>query len=92
MAVSAVIGAPITGAPVCLATVPISEIWSKCACETKIPSALVTSLAAKPMAWLRGVRSKSVLRAMGAVRREEFLPPDLYEFAYEGSPLPIAGG
>src|SRR5512144_3433684 len=40
----------------------------------------------------RGVRSKSVLRAMGAVRREEFLPPDLYEFAYEDSPLPIAGG
>ena len=40
----------------------------------------------------RGVRSKSVLRAMGAVRREEFLPPDLSEFAYEDSPLPIAGG
>ena len=31
----------------------------------------------------RGVRSQSVLRAMGAVRREAFLPPDLYEFAYE---------
>jgi protein-L-isoaspartate(D-aspartate) O-methyltransferase len=40
----------------------------------------------------RGVRSESVLRAMRAVRREEFLPPSLREFAYEDSPLPIASG
>ena len=40
----------------------------------------------------RGVRSESVLCAMRAVRREEFLPPNLREFAYEDSPLPIASG
>jgi protein-L-isoaspartate(D-aspartate) O-methyltransferase len=40
----------------------------------------------------RGVRSGSVLRAMRAVRREEFLPSNLHEFAYEDSPLPIASG
>ena len=40
----------------------------------------------------RGVRSESVLRAMRAVRREEFLPSNLREFAYEDSPLPIASG
>jgi protein-L-isoaspartate(D-aspartate) O-methyltransferase len=40
----------------------------------------------------RGVRSESVLRAMRAVRREEFLPANLREFAYEDSPLPIASG
>jgi protein-L-isoaspartate(D-aspartate) O-methyltransferase len=40
----------------------------------------------------RGVRSEIVLRAMRAVRREEFLPSNLREFAYEDSPLPIASG
>ena len=40
----------------------------------------------------RGVRSESVLRAMRAVRREEFLSSNLREFAYEDSPLPIASG
>ena len=40
----------------------------------------------------RGVLFKSVLRAMRAVRREEFLPSNLREFAYEDSPLPIASG
>ena len=40
----------------------------------------------------RGVRSKLVLEAMRKVRREEFLPPSLREFAYEDSPLPIAEG
>ena len=29
---------------------------------------------------------------MRAVRREEFLPSNLREFAYEDSPLPIASG
>jgi hypothetical protein len=40
----------------------------------------------------RGVRSQLVLEAMRKVRREEFLPPSLCEFAYEDSPLPIAEG
>jgi protein-L-isoaspartate(D-aspartate) O-methyltransferase len=40
----------------------------------------------------RGVRSPLVLRAMGAVPRETFLPEDLWEFAYEDAPLPIAKG
>ena len=40
----------------------------------------------------RGVRSESGLRAMRAVRREEFLPSNLREFAYEDSPLSIASG
>ena len=31
----------------------------------------------------RGVRSTLVLRAMGAVPREAFLPEELWEFAYE---------
>jgi protein-L-isoaspartate(D-aspartate) O-methyltransferase len=38
----------------------------------------------------RGVRSPAVLDAMRKVPREAFLPPDLQEFAYEDSPLPIA--
>jgi protein-L-isoaspartate(D-aspartate) O-methyltransferase len=37
----------------------------------------------------RGVRSKLVLDAMRAVPREDFLPANLREFAYEDSPLPI---
>ncbi len=37
----------------------------------------------------RGVRSELILDAMGTVPREHFLPPDLQEFAYEDSPLPI---
>lgn len=40
----------------------------------------------------RGVRSKLVLQAMRNVQRESFLPSELREFAYEDSPLPIAGG
>ncbi|WP_161535420.1 protein-L-isoaspartate(D-aspartate) O-methyltransferase [Bradyrhizobium sp. LCT2] len=39
----------------------------------------------------RGVRDELVLKAMGKVPRELFLPPNLREFAYEDSPLPIAG-
>lgn len=38
----------------------------------------------------RGVCSEPVLQAMRTVPREEFLPQDLREFAYEDSPLPIA--
>jgi protein-L-isoaspartate(D-aspartate) O-methyltransferase len=40
----------------------------------------------------RGVRSDPVLKAMRKIRREAFLPHDLWEFAYEDSPLPIAEG
>jgi protein-L-isoaspartate(D-aspartate) O-methyltransferase len=38
----------------------------------------------------RGVRSGLVLQAMKAVPRERFLPEDLWDFAYEDAPLPIA--
>lgn len=40
----------------------------------------------------RGIRSPAVLEAMRSVPREHFLPPELQEFAYEDSPLPIAEG
>jgi len=39
----------------------------------------------------RGVRDELVLEAMRRVPRELFLPKTLREFAYEDSPLPIAG-
>jgi protein-L-isoaspartate(D-aspartate) O-methyltransferase len=39
----------------------------------------------------RGVRDELVLDAMRKVPRELFLPEELREFAYEDSPLPIAG-
>ena len=39
----------------------------------------------------RGVRDELVLEAMRKVPRELFLPEKLREFAYEDSPLPIAG-
>ena len=37
----------------------------------------------------RGVRSKNVLDAMRSVPREDFLPAEMREFAYEDTPLPI---
>jgi protein-L-isoaspartate(D-aspartate) O-methyltransferase len=37
----------------------------------------------------RGVRAPAVLRAMGKVRREGYVPSYLGEFAYEDTPLPI---
>ena len=40
----------------------------------------------------RGIRSERVLRAMGQVPREEFVEPELDEFAYEDGPLPISEG
>jgi len=40
----------------------------------------------------RGVRSPLVLAAMGSVPREAFLPEEMWEFAYEDTPLPIAEG
>src|SRR5665647_572343 len=39
----------------------------------------------------RGVRDDLVLEAMRKVPRELFLPENLREFAYQDSPLPIAG-
>ena len=40
----------------------------------------------------RGVRDNAVLDAMRDVPREEFVPDDLQEFAYEDCPLPIEAG
>ncbi len=40
----------------------------------------------------RGVTDRRVLAAMGSVPRERFLPPEMAEFAYEDSPLPIGSG
>ena len=40
---------------------------------------------------VRGVRDELVLDAMRKVPREQFLPKNLREFAYEDTPLPIAG-
>ena len=40
----------------------------------------------------RGVHSPLVLSAMQSVPREAFLPPELREFAYDDTPLPIAEG
>ncbi len=38
----------------------------------------------------RGLRDSAVLAAVNAVPREKFVPPELVEFAYHDSPLPIA--
>jgi len=40
----------------------------------------------------RGIRDPRVLSAMAAVPREQFLPPELEEFAYDDRALPIAVG
>ena len=40
----------------------------------------------------RGVCNPAVLEAMRGVPREAFLPAELSEFAYQDTPLPIAGG
>jgi len=37
----------------------------------------------------RGIRDEEVLRAFREVPREEFVPEEMREFAYEDSPLPI---
>lgn len=41
---------------------------------------------------VRGIRSDLVLNALRTVPREEFVPGELKEFAYEDSPLPIGEG
>ena len=40
----------------------------------------------------RGIRSPSILKAMRAVPREEFVPEDIRSMAYDDSPLPIEAG
>ncbi len=40
----------------------------------------------------RGIRDERVLHAFRSVPRELFLPPELWEFAYQDSPLPIEQG
>ena len=40
----------------------------------------------------RGISNDRVLAAMAEVPREAFVPPNLREFAYEDSPLPIEAG
>ncbi len=40
----------------------------------------------------RGVRDPLVLKAIGVVAREAFLPESLHEFAYDDAPLPIDQG
>ena len=57
IAVSVTVGAPITCAPVCIPTEAASDMWSKCACPTKIALACFTSLGPKPIGRLRGPRS-----------------------------------
>lgn len=37
----------------------------------------------------QGIRKPEILAAMGKVPREAFVDPELHEFAYEDSPLPI---
>ncbi|MGF6266907.1 SAM-dependent methyltransferase [Paraburkholderia youngii] len=39
----------------------------------------------------RGVRDDFVIEAMRRVPREAFVPPDLRDFAYDDTPLPIGG-
>jgi protein-L-isoaspartate(D-aspartate) O-methyltransferase len=38
----------------------------------------------------RGIRDPAVIRAMRKVPREQFVPPELAEFAYADTPLPIS--
>lgn len=40
----------------------------------------------------RGIADQRVLDAMASVHREDFLPPDLIEFAYDDQALPIEAG
>jgi protein-L-isoaspartate(D-aspartate) O-methyltransferase len=52
-------------------------------------AALRDEMVARQLA-ARGIRDGRVLAAMRAVPREEFVPSELVEFAYEDSPLPIS--
>src|ERR1051325_562665 len=52
-------------------------------------AALREEMVARQLA-ARGIRDGRVLEAMRCVPREEFVPAELVEFAYEDSPLPIS--
>ena len=58
--------------------------------EVKPYAALRAEMVERDIA-ARGVRDEIVLNAMRKVPRELFLPKNLREFAYEDTPLPIAG-
>lgn len=58
--------------------------------EAKLFASLRAQMVERNIA-ARGVRDELVLEAMRKVPRELFLPKNLREFAYEDSPLPIAG-
>lgn len=55
------------------------------------PFALLRAQMVERNVTARGVQDELVLEAMRKVPRELFLPKNLREFAYEDSPLPIAG-
>jgi protein-L-isoaspartate(D-aspartate) O-methyltransferase len=40
----------------------------------------------------RGIRDEGVLRALGMVPRERFVPAEVARFAYQDAPLPIGAG
>ena len=40
----------------------------------------------------RGIKDKRVINAMGDIPRQEFVPKDLKNYAYDDGPLPIAEG
>jgi protein-L-isoaspartate(D-aspartate) O-methyltransferase len=68
----------------------ILDSKTKTADELTSPRSLRQKMVARDIA-ARGVRDELVLDAMRKVPRELFLPDNLREFAYDDSPLPIAG-
>jgi hypothetical protein len=70
-----------------MAVLTSNEVSSK---ETTLFPSLRKEMVERDIA-ARGVRDDLVLDAMRKVPRELFLPKSLREFAYEDSPLPIAG-
>lgn len=57
-----------------------------------MPTSLQRQLMVERHIQSRGITDPRVLAAMSAVAREEFLPPELGEFAYTDRPLPIESG
>lgn len=55
------------------------------------PGALREAMVAEQIAG-RGIRDPAILAAFRAVPREEFVGPELAEFAYDDAPLPIEEG
>ena len=70
-----------------MAVLTSNEVPSK---ETTLFPSLRKEMVKRDLAG-RGVRDDLVLDAMRKVPRELFLPKNLREFAYEDTPLPIAG-